>query len=63
MKNNEIMKEFENLKVKTLSLQGIYCCIDEKNSKNNQKNQNAKIFSAKRLTYFKNMIELYAQGG
>ena len=22
--------------------------------------QNAKIFSAKRLTYFKNMIELYA---
>jgi len=31
-----------------------------KNIKNNQKIQNAKIFSAKRLTYFKNMIELYA---
>ena len=33
MKNNEIMKEFENLKVKTLSLQGVYCCIDEKIAK------------------------------
>ena len=57
MKNNEIMKEFENLKVKTLSLSGVYCCIDEKNSKNNQKIKISKIFSAKRLTYFLNVIE------
>ena len=57
MKNNEIMKEFENLKVKTLSLQGVYCCIDEKNSKNNQKIKISKFFSAKRLTYFLNVIE------
>ena len=57
MKNNEIMKEFENLKVKTLSLQGVYCCIDEKISKNNQKIKISKMFSAKRLTYFLNVIE------
>ena len=57
MENDENMKVFENFKVKTLSLWGIYCCIDEKNSKNNQKIKNSKIFSAKRLTYFLNMIE------
>ncbi|WP_158001790.1 hypothetical protein [Streptococcus infantis] len=51
------MKVFENFKVETLSLEGIYCCIDEKNSKNNQKIQISKIFSAKRLTYFLNVIE------
>ena len=57
MKNNENMKVFENLKVKTLNLEGFYCCIDEKNSKNNQKIKISKIFSAKRLTYFLNVIE------
>ena len=57
MKINENMKAFETLKVKTLSLQGIYCCIAEKNSKNNQKIKISKIFSAKRLTYFLNVIE------
>ena len=62
MKNNGNMKVFENLKVKTLSLQGIYCCIDEKNSKNNQKIKNSIIFSAKRLTYFSNVIEYYSWG-
>jgi len=57
MKNNENMKVFENFEVKTLNLEGFYCCIDEKNSKNNQKIKISKIFSAKRLTYFLNVIE------
>ena len=33
MKINEIMKVFENFKVKTLNSEGIYCCIDEKIAK------------------------------
>ena len=37
MKNDENMKVFENLEVKTLRLEDICCCFDEKYSKNNQK--------------------------
>ncbi|MFS9152181.1 hypothetical protein QM855_04710 [Streptococcus infantis] len=57
MKIDENMKVFENFKVKTLNSEDVYCYVNEKNSKNNQKIKNSKIFSAKRLTYFLNVIE------
>lgn len=33
MKINEIMKVFENFKVKTLNSEDIYCCVNEKIAK------------------------------
>jgi len=33
MKTDEIMKVFENFKVKTLNSEDIYCCVNEKIAK------------------------------
>ena len=53
------MKEFAK-NLKNLTIIGKILLFYLKDIKNNHKIQNAKFFSAKRLTYFKNMIELYA---
>ena len=57
MKIDENMKVFENFKVKTLNSEDVYCYVNEKIAKTIKNFNNQKTFSAKRLTYFLNVIE------
>ena len=60
MKNNENVKVFEKIHIKTRRNGRFWESFIKKVAKTIKNFNNQKIFSAKRLTYFKNMIELYA---
>ena len=60
MKINENMKVFEKIHIKTRRNRHFLERIIKKVAKTIKNFSNQKIFSAKRLTYFKNMVELYA---